>query len=437
LKRLRMLLLLLPALLLMAVPVRADAVTDTIRVCIGYFGWTQDQYVEKASYTWQELDDAYGGALSTQQTVYSYYNGSRTYLALARGFTVRDLLEYAGVDLGSIASIDFFTKDHTNGAYRSFTKYALFDEPRYYFPNIAANAETGQLYAYDGSGDLWSGASYVEPMLALEDYTEWDAVGSEFEQYADPSLFSTANRFHLFFGQAAPDEAATSSAAKYVYQILVTFAGTPVLTQAESNLELTVGSDHTLAVTVSAEDELLDSYVQSHILWTSSDESVVQVDAGGHLTVVGPGDAVVTASFGSSSAAAGIHVAGDEPAEPASAAGTGTGTGTGAGTGTGTETDAAQTGTQAAAQTQPETVGKPDDTQTAPSGGVYILSPGAASASASPAGTAAGEQMGSGAAQLVLQAPEQPKYLLPAALALALSALLGFLFGVLRYKKLR
>lgn len=59
-----------------------------------------------------------------------YCNGSgRTYLAFARGFYIRDLLDYAGVDVNSIASIDFFTKDHSVGAYRSFTKYALLDQP--------------------------------------------------------------------------------------------------------------------------------------------------------------------------------------------------------------------------------------------------------------------------------------------------------------------
>ena len=55
----------------------------------------------------------------------------RTYLVYARGLYIRDLLDYAGVDVNSIASIDFFTKDHSNGAYRSFTKYALLDQPRY------------------------------------------------------------------------------------------------------------------------------------------------------------------------------------------------------------------------------------------------------------------------------------------------------------------
>ena len=276
LTRLALLMILCAAL---ALPVFADAVTDSISVCIGYFGWSEDEYVEKAKFSWQELDDWYGGALDTHEEYYSYCNGSgRTYLAFARGFYIRDLLDYAGVDVNSIASIDFFTKDHSVGAYRSFTKYALLDQPRYYFPNLAGDAETGELYAWDGGDDLWVGAYQVEPMLALEDYTEWDTAGFDFESYADESLFSTGSRFHLFFGQASPEEAATSSAAKYVYKILVTFSGMPVLSSEESNLDLVVGSDHALHVTADAEDDALPALMET--LRTASDREAAVEESG-------------------------------------------------------------------------------------------------------------------------------------------------------------
>ena len=131
LTRLALLMILCAAL---ALPVFADAVTDSISVCIGYFGWSEDEYVEKAKFSWQELDDWYGGALDTHEEYYSYCNGSgRTYLAFARGFYIRDLLDYAGVDVNSIASIDFFTKDHSVGAYEirpARPAALLFSEPR-------------------------------------------------------------------------------------------------------------------------------------------------------------------------------------------------------------------------------------------------------------------------------------------------------------------
>lgn len=400
--------LLLAALLTaLTVSAQADAVTDTIGVYIGYFGWSEDQYVEKATYHWTELDDWYGGKLDTHEVVYSYYNGSRTYLARGRGFYVRDLLEYAGVDLNSIASIDFFTKDHSNGAYRSFTKKALFDTPRYYFPYLAANEETGALYSADGGDDLWVGAQQVEAMLALEDYTQWDAVGVDFEALSDSSLYSTGSRFHLFFGQASPQEKATSSAAKYVYKILVTFAGAPVLSTDETDLSLTVGSDHALHVSVSAEDVLLDDYVSGHIVWSSSDESVVRVDENGNLTPVSDGTATVTASYGSSKTSVTVRVGG----------GSGDGQGDGLPGESGGQTS--------------------DNADTAPkSTGVYILSGAAMQREMSPAGTAAGEKMGDGSTQLELNMENSAPVALTFAV-LGVFALLGFGYGVWRYKKLR
>ena len=67
LTRLALLMILCAAL---ALPVFADAVTDSISVCIGYFGWSEDEYVEKAKFSWQELDDWYGGALDTHEEYY-------------------------------------------------------------------------------------------------------------------------------------------------------------------------------------------------------------------------------------------------------------------------------------------------------------------------------------------------------------------------------
>ena len=299
---------------LLPVPAHADSVTDTIGIYVGYYGWPEEDYKEKVTYHWTELDDWVGGALDTRETVYSYYSGSRTYLVAARGFSIRDLLYYAGIDFWSIASIDFFTKDHANGAYRSFSRYSLLDMPRYYFPNLAANEETGEIYAWDGD-DIWNGATTVESMLALEDYTEWDTVGSEFEQRYDPALLSPNCRFHLFFGQADPSEASTSSAAKYCYKILITFAGTPVLSTEETDMTMKIGSGRKIELNVDAEDGLLNDYVREHISWASSDESVVSVAPDGTISVLAEGQAVVTASFGQSSVSVTVTVGGDEPSE--------------------------------------------------------------------------------------------------------------------------
>ena len=309
------------------VPAKADAVTDTLSVYVGYYG---GPYYLKHTYHWSDLDDLYGGTLDSHKAAYTYYSGSREAVDSARGFYLSDFLQYADVDMNSIASLDFYTKDHTTGAYRTFTRYSLLDAPRYYFPNLAANETTGKLYPRNG-GSLWDGAQRVETMLALEDNWEWDADGSD---YTAPN---TSSRFRLLFGQLTPEESMTSAAAKYVYAIYVTFSGTPQLTAKDPDLSLKIGSNYQMTVGVSAEDSLLDSYVRKNIKWSSSDSSVIAVDSGGKLTVKKAGRAVVKASFGQSSVSVAVKVDGSGNVVSSGSAGGGVGSGgTGGGRGNGT-----------------------------------------------------------------------------------------------------
>lgn len=310
------------------IPAKADAVTDTISVYVGYYG---GPYYCKQTYHWSDLDDLYGGAMDTHKAAYTYYSGTRAAVDSARGFYLSDFLQYAGVDMNSIASLDFYTKDHTTGAYRTFTKYSLLDAPRYYFPNLAASEDTGKIYPRDG-GSLWDGAQRVETMLALEDNWEWDAENSNF---TSPN---TGSRFRLLFGQLTPKESMTSAAAKYVYAVYVTFSGTPQLTAKEPDLSLKVGSDYQMTVDVSAEDDLLTAYVKKNIKWRSSDDSVIGVDGSGKLNVKKAGKAVVTAAFGKSSVSVTVKVDGGGNVTAGGGSGSGNGSGTGSGNGGATGT---------------------------------------------------------------------------------------------------
>lgn len=469
--------------LLLPAPARADAVTDTIGIYVGYYGWAESDYLEKVTYHWTELDDWVGGALDTHESIYSYYSGSRTYLVAARGFSIRDLLYYAGIDVWSIASIDFFTQDHANGAYRSFSRWSLLDMPRYYFPNLAANEETGEVYAWDG-GDIWAGATTVEAMLALEDYTEWDAVGSDFEQRYDSALLSPNCRFHLFFGQADPTEASTSSAAKYCYKILITFAGTPVLSTEETDMTLKIGSGRKLEVDVDAEDGLLNDYVLQHIVWSSSDESVVSVAPDGMLTVHAEGEAVITASFGQSSVSVHIKVGGEEGGS-GSTGGEGTGTPTGEDGPSAPGTDPAPAPEQptepvtpqlpvtpiqtpeplpeptpeATPEPTPEPIPEPTPEPTTepgielppptelpepvepiPAQQVYTIRPEALAGllkTSLEAAAESGGQMQPDSAQLTVPPPEKPPYTVPILCAATGAFALGFLYEIIRFRRLR
>ncbi len=444
----------------------ADAVTDTIGIYVGYYGWEESEYLEKVTYHWTELDDWAGGALDTRETIYSYYSGSRTYLVAARGFSIRDLLYYAGIDVWSIASIDFFTQDHDNGAYRSFSRWSLLDMPRYYFPNLAANEETGEIYAWDG-GDVWDGATEVEAMLALEDYTEWDAVGSDFEQRYDSTLLSPNCRFHLFFGQGDPTEASTSSAAKYCYKILITFAGTPVLSTEETDMTLRIGSGRKLEVDVDAEDGLLNDYVREHIVWSSSDDSVVSVAPDGTLTVRAEGEAVITAGFGESSVSVRVRVGGEEGGtggEDAGAPDPQTGGDSPAASGSdpdGSSGQPAATEMPTAPASPvltpdptpgptPEPAPEPEIELTPPSHApaaepipvrqVYTIRPEALAGllKTNPqAAAGSGGMMQEDSAQLVVPPPQRPPYAAATLCAAAGAFALGFVYEIIRFRRLK
>ena len=133
------------------------------------------------------------------------------------------------------------------------------------------------------------------------------------------------------------------------------------------------------------------------------------------------GDAVITASFGESSVSVNVHV------------GSGGASGTGSTAGNGTEP-----GGEAASGTFD--LPKPEETETSPvtepvdARSVYILFGGAVSTGEN--GTMAGESMQDGSVQLVLPEKAAQKTWLVYA-ALALSVLLGFAFGLVRYRKLR
>ena len=119
----------------------AAIATDTITIRVGYVG---GPYYEKATFHWRDLDDYYGGALSSQELLYSYCSGSRVALCAARGFLLTDLLELAGVDISGAVELAFWTDDQAVGAWTSFQKEELLDRPRYYFPNLSAD-EDGNL----------------------------------------------------------------------------------------------------------------------------------------------------------------------------------------------------------------------------------------------------------------------------------------------------
>ncbi|MBO4834483.1 MAG: hypothetical protein J5483_00055, partial [Lachnospiraceae bacterium] len=132
-------------LLLSSAKTRADAVTDTLTVRVGYSGMNLNEYVVAGSYHWGELM----GALPLYEQAYSYYqsgNNEKEYTAIvdaARGFYITDILNYAHIYYGDIYNFMFYVED-SQGIRSAFDTYSLF-QPRYYFENLAGHRKI--LYA--------------------------------------------------------------------------------------------------------------------------------------------------------------------------------------------------------------------------------------------------------------------------------------------------
>lgn len=282
------------ALMLAGAPAaEADTVTDTITIKVGYWGMPEEDYVEKVTFHWTELDDAYGGALPTYEAAYSFFRDAEdgtysTVLVSARGFYLEDLLNYAGVNMSDIENISFYTKDHANGAFTSFTYEQLFNEPRYYFEDLPSKIRNeynraGILTGYTLDDSVWDSKVRVGTMLALEStWAQYD-VGTE---HAFPNFenMGAGTRFRLLFGQNEPTEGRTNQSAKYVHTIALTIPGTPsVKANKETGntgsgkiyLSNKVGK-HRVSFNVASDEAMLDS-IMGNLVWQSSDETVLRI----------------------------------------------------------------------------------------------------------------------------------------------------------------
>jgi hypothetical protein len=280
---------------------KANAVDD-LRIKIGYFGWSTDDYIEKAHFTWKDLEE-----MGTVESVYSYFGGTRVAIDSARGVLLTTILDEAGIDQSSIAQLDFYTADQTDGVFQSFTSKELLHTRRYYFPNLAGYMSYDEDENVVVRRTVWDGAKRVYPMLALEENWTWYSIGTS-GTGANFTSVSTANRFRLNFGQSDPMESKTYASAKMVHTIYVMFSGSPQISADESNLEAKVGSDHKVKITAAAADDELEKKIQDNLQWSSSDTSVVSVDEDGTLHYNGVGTATVTAYYGNVSTQISITV---------------------------------------------------------------------------------------------------------------------------------
>lgn len=256
---------------------------DTLIVKVGYFG---GPYYEKAVFTLDELQ----AMDSVVQMEYTFIdNMPAVGIAHVVGIRLSDLMDAAGIDLNSIQSFNFKTRDGVGGdVYR--TKSFLIDMPRYCYYSLPDNYDDEQQMVNEYAG------SYAEPVETViawaEDWRrciEGASFGSDYENLDEKW------RFRLVYGQTAPEEITASESYYWIYEIVVQLGGAPVLTLDASVLEGEVGSVLRTEAGVSADSTVLEN---ESITWSSNDESVATVDETGNITIHGAGTAVITAAFG-------------------------------------------------------------------------------------------------------------------------------------------
>ncbi|MDR0905719.1 MAG: hypothetical protein LBN00_06055 [Oscillospiraceae bacterium] len=203
---------------------------DTLTITVGYFG---GPYYEKKVFTLDEL-----WAMDVQHLDYTFIdNMPSVVIEHAAGVTLADLMDAAGIDLGSVQSFNFWCNDKTSDYYASLTKTYLIDTPRYCYYSLPDN------FDYDeGAGNEYAtlDAVRVPTMIALGD--DWNRAlagatfGSDFEN------LNTNTRFRLIFGQTNAVEHTASNSAKWIHRIEVTLGGAPTET-ADAVPDGTVGSE--------------------------------------------------------------------------------------------------------------------------------------------------------------------------------------------------
>lgn len=387
---------------------------DTLTIKVGYFG---GPYYEKRVFTLEELwamDVVYGD--------YTFIDNMPSVVVdHVAGVRLSDLMDAAGIDLNSVQTFYFWTRDKQSDYYTSYPKSELIDTPRYCYYSLPENFDSEE-----GAGNAQATAvgERVDTLIALADDWNRTIAGGGFG--SDYLNLNTNTRFRLIFGQTDAVTRTANRSAKWIHEIVVELGGAPTLTLDASALEGKVGSVLRTVPQISAADSAIAQGMQ--LTWTSSDERVATVDEAGNITVHAPGAAVITAAAGGVSAS--VTVTGSEAAQTPPALPTG---GPAGGDGDGGGGAAPQN----AASTGPvEITADPDRGEQPDTRGETSLVPPKTKTEGDTGGVQNWRvyEMAQGAMELPIVPEETPLLPVTGLLALCLFAG-GFLLRVLKYKK--
>jgi len=311
----------------------SDAGSKSLTFYVGYFGMS---YVQKSVVT---LDEILANCVMVTQ-VYSYIDKSdHVVYDRATGPLFSEVLDYAGIDTDSIDRFRFATADSGDSYFGGEYTWDLIFQKRYYYPLI------GEYFSADGFTDITEATSEeirVQPMLAVWDSWLRYGYGEGYDASNHVNLKAT-NCFRLMYGQTTISEVDASSSAHSIHSIYIQYEGSPTI-DAGDDLELSISEDYQMSANINTADDTLTEAYQEAVVWSSSDESVVQVDSStGQITVVGEGTATITASavVGGLTISDSLTVTVTAGEEDLSGGGEGDGSGTGSddegdGSGTGT-----------------------------------------------------------------------------------------------------
>lgn len=265
---------------------------DTLTVKVGYFG---GPYYEKAVFTLDELWN--------MDVVYADYtfidNMPSVVIDHVAGVRLADLMDEAGIDLNSIQTFYFWTRDKQSDYFTSYSKAELIDTARYCYYSLPDNYDDEE-----GKGNEFA-TSYgipVDTVIALADDWNRTIAGATFgSDYLD---LNTNTRFRLIFGQTDTVTRTADRSAKWIHEIVVELDGAPMLTLDASVLQGEVGSVLRTEAWVSADSAVLEN---EPMIWSSSDERIATVDEDGNITIHAEGTAVITVAFAGVSASVTIN----------------------------------------------------------------------------------------------------------------------------------
>ena len=318
------------SLTLPALPVPARAASNSLTIKAGYFGLP---YATKAEYSVAEVE-----ALGIHSALYTMNtNGGFLGYANGEGVYLKELLNSAGVNTGSINYVNFVASDGHHAS-KNYYYNTLFGT-RYAFPDLSKYY--GQLEGVTEPDAVWESAVTVKTMLAVRDnYGRVD----DFSEYV-PGDMSSSHRFRLLIGQTYPGEVVAADSIYEVNTVIVTYVGSPQI-DAESDVTISIDEDHTLVYSVSSADSAITQMITQGLKFKSSDESIVSVDENGKLTARREGEVEITIYYESTDIDADdicttvrVKVGGGS-----GSGGDGTGDGLGDGTGSGSGTGEAGTG---------------------------------------------------------------------------------------------